>query len=585
LWLRRRLLLSGVRAISHAGDVTNYVMLETGQPMHAFDRDKVTGELVVRRARVGERLVTLDGVERALDPDDLLVTDGTGPVALAGIMGGASTEIGSDTTAVILEAAHWEPPTISRGVRRHRLPSEAAKRFERGVDPEVAGAALQRASDLLARYGGATAAAGFTIAGGTVPPVSISLSADLPERTAGIPIAESTVVRRLEQVGCAVTGPGTLQVTPPSWRADLLDPADLVEEVVRLEGYESIPPSLPAPPPGRGLTEVQRARRSTGRALAEAGYVEVLSYPFVAPGVHDALGLDEEDPRRRALRVANPLSEAEPELRTTLLPGLLSALRRNVARGSRDVALFEAGLVYLAAEHAGPPPVLGVDRRPTAEELAALDATLPDQPTHLAVALTGAVDPAGWWGPARKGCWADAVQAARLVAATVRVQLTVRDARQAPWHPGRCAALLRGDRVIGYAGELHPRAAAALELPERTCAMELDLDALGVGGIVRAPVLSMYPPALLDVALVVPDEAPAAAVAAALRDGAGSLLESLRLFDVYTDPERLGPHRRSLAYSLRFRAADRTLTVEEAAEARDAAVAEAARRTGAVLRR
>jgi phenylalanyl-tRNA synthetase beta chain len=198
--------------------------------------------------------------------------------------------------------------------------------------------------------------------------------------------------------------------------------------------------------------------------------------------------------------------------------------------------------------------------------------------------LTGAVDPAGWWGPARQGGWADAVQAARLVAATVRVQLTVRAARQAPWHPGRCAALLRDDRVIGHAGELHPRAVAALELPERTCAMELDLDALGVGGIVRAPALSMYPPALLDVALVVPDEAPAAAVAAALRDGAGSLLESLRLFDVYTDPERLGPGRRSLAYSLRFRAGDRTLTAEEAAQARDAAVAEAARRTGAVLR-
>ncbi|MFL6128245.1 MAG: phenylalanine--tRNA ligase subunit beta [Mycobacteriales bacterium] len=584
LWLRRRLLLSGVRAISLAVDVTNYVMLETGQPMHAFDRHKVTGELVVRRGRPAERLVTLDGVERVLDPDDLLVTDGSGPVALAGIMGGASTEIGPDTTAVILEAAHWDPPTISRGVRRHRLPSEAAKRFERGVDPEVAAAALQRACDLLETYGGATVAAGFTVAGVPLPPVTIRLAADLPERTAGIPIPEPTVVRRLEQVGCAVVGSGTLRVSPPSWRADLVDPADLVEEVVRLEGYESIPPSLPAPPPGRGLTEVQRARRSAGRALAEAGYVEVLSHPFVAPGVHDALGLDEDDPRRRALRVANPLSEAEPELRTTLLPGLLATLRRNAGRGNRDVALFETGLVYLPAEDAPPPPVLGVDRPPTFDELARLDAALPDQPTHLAVALAGAADPAGWWGPARPAGWADAVQAARLVAATVRVELTVRAARQAPWHPGRCAALLRGDLVIGYGGELHPRAVSALELPERTCVMELDLDALGVGAVVRAPVLSTYPPALLDVALVVPDEAPAADVTAALRDGAGSLLESLRLFDVYTDAGRLGPGRRSLAYSLRFRAPDRTLTVQEAAEARDAAVAEAARRTGAVLR-
>jgi phenylalanyl-tRNA synthetase beta chain len=584
LWLRRRLLLSGVRSISLAVDVTNYVMLETGQPMHAFDRDKLTGELVVRRARAGERLVTLDGDERVLDPDDLLVTDGSGPVALAGIMGGASTEIGPETTAVVLEAAHWEPPTISRGVRRHKLPSEAAKRFERGVDPEVAGAALQRACDLLASYGGATVEPGFTVAGHAVPPVPITLRADLPERTAGTPIPEPTVVRRLEQIGCLVVGSGALRVTAPSWRADLVDPADLVEEVVRLEGYESIPSTLPSPPPGRGLTKAQRARRSVGRALAEAGYVEILSYPFVGPGVPDALGLDEDDPRRRALRLANPLSEAEPELRTTLLPGLLATLRRNVGRGTRDVALFETGLVFLPGEDAAPPPLLGVDRRPTADELARLDAALPDQPTHLAVALAGAADPGGWWGPARPAGWADAVQAARLVAATVGVELTVRAARQAPWHPGRCAALLRAGRVIGYAGELHPRAVAALELPERTCAMELDLDALGVGGIVRAPVLSMYPPALLDVALVVPDKAPAADVAAALRDGAGSLLESLRLFDVYTDPERLGPGRRSLAYALRFRAADRTLTVQEAAQARDAAIAEATRRTGAVVR-
>jgi phenylalanyl-tRNA synthetase beta chain len=584
LWLRRRLLLSGVRSISLAVDVTNYVMLETGQPMHAFDRDKVAGELVVRRARPGERLVTLDGVDRALDPDDLLVTDRSGPVALAGIMGGAGTEIGPQTGAVILEAAHWEPATISRGVRRHKLPSEAAKRFERGADPEVAGPALQRACELLAHYGGATAEPGFTVAGGPVPPVTITLPADLPQRTAGMPIPEPTVVRRLEQVGCTAPGTGTLRVTPPSWRLDLVDPADLVEEVVRLEGYESVPSTLPTPPPGRGLTETQRARRSVGRALAEAGCVEVLSYPFVAPGVYDALGLAEDDPRRHALRLSNPLSEAEPELRTTLLPGLLDTLRRNLGRGHRDVALFETGLVFRPAEDPPPMPSLGVDRRPTAEELARLDAALPAQPTHLAVVLAGAADPAGWWGPGRPACWADAVQAARLVAETVRVELTVRAARQAPWHPGRCAALLRGGQVVGYAGELHPRVVAALELPERTGAMELDLDALGVGGIVRAPVLSTYPPALLDVALVVPDEAPAADVAAALRDGAGSLLESLRLFDVYTDPERLGPGRRSLAYALRFRAPDRTLTVQEAAQARDAAVAEAARRTGAVLR-
>lgn len=585
MWLRRRLLLAGIRSISLAVDVTNYVMLETGQPMHAFDRAKLAGAIVVRRARPGERLTTLDGVDRALDPDDLLVTDGSGPIALAGIMGGATTEIGPGTTDVVLEAAHWEPATISRGVRRHKLPSEAAKRFERDVDPEVAGPALQRACELLARHGGADAGRGFTAVGPGPARVTITLPAGQPAAVAGMPIPTPAVVHRLEQVGCTVAdSDGVLAVIPPSWRPDLVDPADLVEEVVRLEGYDRVPSTLPTPPPGRGLTEVQRSRRSVGRALAEAGYVEVLSYPFVAPEVHDAFGLEDDDPRRDAVRLTNPLSEAEPELRTSLLPGLLGALRRNVGRGLRDVALYETGSVYLSSDGRSAPPQLGVERPPTADELARLAAAVPDQPAHLAVALAGAREPAGWWGAARPASWADAMEAARIVAATVRVELAVRSGRRAPWHPGRCAELVRGDRLIGHAGELHPRVVAALELPERTCAMELDLDALGLGGLVRAPALSTYPPALLDVALVVPAEAPAADVAAALRDGAGSLLESLRLFDVYTDPDRLGPGRRSLAYSLRFRAPDRTLTVEEAIAARDAAVAEAARRTGAVLR-
>jgi len=585
VWLQRRLVLCGMRPVSLPVDVTNYVMLETGQPMHAIDRAKLSGPLMVRRARPGEHLVTLDGVDRTLDRDDLLVADDSGPIALAGIMGGASTEIGPGTTDVILEAAHWDPATISRGVRRHKLPSEAAKRFERDVDPEVAGPALQRACELLTRYGGADTRHGVTVVGPGPQRVTITLPVGLPARVAGTPIPPGMVVRHLEQVGCTVAGSeDMLGVIPPSWRPDLLAPADLVEEVVRLEGYEKIPSTLPSPPPGRGLTERQRARRSVGRALAEAGFAEVLSYPFVAPDVHDDFGLEADDPRRNALRLANPLSEAEPELRTSLLPGLLATLRRNIGRGLRDLALFEAGLVYLRGDGELPLPVLGVERRPTRAELARLLAGIPGQPTHLAVVLAGARDPAGWWGPARPACWADAVEAARTVAATVRVELTVRSAHQAPWHPGRCATLLRDGRQLGYAGELHPRVVAALDLPERTSAMELDLDAVGLGGIVRAPALSTYPPALLDVALVVPDEAPAAEVAAALRDGAGPLLESLRLFDLYTDPERLGPGRRSLAYALRFRAPDRTLTVDEASAARDAAVAEAARRTGAVLR-
>jgi phenylalanyl-tRNA synthetase beta chain len=341
---------------------------------------------------------------------------------------------------------------------------------------------------------------------------------------------------------------------------------------------------LPAAPAGPGLTPAQRRHRTVGRALAEAGYVEVLSYPFVSPQQADGLGLPDDDPARRAVRLANPLSEEQPLLRTMLLPGLLDTLARNVSRGLRDVALFETGLVCLPRPGSPRPPELGVDRPPTEQELAALEATLPEQPRHVAVALAGERVPAGWWGGAEPAGWADAIEAARLVVRAAGGEATVRAAQTPPWHPGRCAAISVGARVVGHAGELHPRVVAALDLPPRTAAMELDLDALELPEPVRAPAISTFPPALLDVALVVADEVPAAEVEAALRAGAGELLESVRLFDRYTDPERLGQGRKSLAYAMRFRASDRTLTVEEANAAKQAAVAEATTRTGAALR-
>ncbi|HSV68316.1 MAG TPA: phenylalanine--tRNA ligase subunit beta [Mycobacteriales bacterium] len=582
-WLRRRLLLAGMRPISLAVDVTNYVMLELGQPMHAFDRARLTGEILVRRAVPHETLRTLDGVTRILDGDDLVVTDDSGPIALAGVMGGASTEIGPATIDVVLEAAHWDPPTIMRMVRRHKLPSEAARRFERGVDPEVALPALRRAAALLAAHGGGRSG-GLTVVGARRSRPHIALAADRPGRLAGRPIPSATVAARLGEVGCVVEGEYILTVEPPSWRPDLVDPADLIEEVIRLEGYDTVPARLPAAPAGRGLTAGQRAHRSVGRALAEAGYAEVLSYPFLSPKRFDDLGLPADDLRRRAVRLVNPLSDEQPLMRTSLLPGLLDTLARNVRRGLRDVALFETGLVYWPREDTAPPPDLGVDRAPAAAELAALERALPRQPRQLAVVACGDRTPPGWWGPGEPVTWADPVEAARLVAATVGVEVSVRAAERAPWHPGRCAAVVSGEQVVGHAGELHPRVVAALDLPARTCVMELDLDALGTGGPVHAPRVSAFPPALLDVALTVPAAVPAAEVESALRSGAGELLESLRLFDLYADPAKLGEGRKSLAYALRFRAPDRTLTVEEANAAKQAAVEEASRRTGAVLR-
>jgi phenylalanyl-tRNA synthetase beta chain len=320
--------------------------------------------------------------------------------------------------------------------------------------------------------------------------------------------------------------------------------------------------------------------------MAEAGYVEVLSYPFVAPEVNDAFGLAADDARRSAVRLINPLSEEEPQLRTSLLASLLPILKRNIGRGQRDLALYETGTVFRPHLSATAPPAMGVDRRPTDEQWAAANAIVPDQPWHLATVLAGELEPAGWWGPGRPAGWADAIEAARIALAAAGIpasRMSVRAAEHAPWHPGRCAAILVDDVVLGHAGELHPAVVSALELPRRTCAMELDLDAIPPAPVVQAVRLSTYPPALIDVALVVDAAVPAADVEAALVAGAGDLLEKVHLFDVYAG-DQLGEGKRSLAYKLTFRAHDRTLTVEEAVAARDAAVASAASRVGAVLR-
>jgi phenylalanyl-tRNA synthetase beta chain len=583
-WMAARLAQCGMRSISLAVDVTNYVMLETGQPLHAFDRAKLTGPIGVRRASAGERLVTLDGQTRTLDETDLVVTADTGAIALAGVMGGASTEIDEHTTDVVLEAAHWDPRSIAFTARRHKLPSEASRRFERGVDPEIAAVALQRCVDLLVEHGGATAVDGFTVVGTPEPPRPIELNAALPAEVAGMPIPASDAVAHLQTVGCRVEGSGQLTVHPPTWRPDLLQAADLVEEVIRLAGYDTLPSVLPMPRSAGGLTGEQTLRRAIVREVAASGFTEVLSYPFVAPEIHDAFGLRADDPRRTALRVVNPISDAEPELRTSLLPGLLATAARNIGRGNRDLAIFESGLVFGPLPETSAPVIDGIERKPTDEQIAALYAAVPAQPRHVAAVLCGDLELPGWWGPARAADWSDAVQVARTVVRAARAELTVRAVEYAPWHPGRCAEIVVSGAVVGHAGELHPRVVAALGLPERTCAVEVDLEGFPVPPPARAPQISSYPPVLLDVALVVEESVPAESVRAALRAGAGELLESVRLFDVFHDAERLGAGRKSLAFALRFRAADRTLTVDEAARARDLAVDAAGQSTGAVLR-
>ncbi|PJI94302.1 phenylalanine--tRNA ligase subunit beta [Luteimicrobium subarcticum] len=606
-WMQRRLTQSGMRPISLVVDVSNYVMLDLGQPTHCYDLAKVAAPLVVRRAAAGERLTTLDDADRALDPEDLLITDspaladgeeGTRVLGIAGVMGGASSEVSVTTTDVLVEAAHFDPVSVARTARRHRLASEAAKRFERGVDPRLAAVAAQRVVDLLVELGGGAVDAAVSDLDRTAeaPAPVVRLALDEPARLTGVDYPQERVRALLAEIGCTVVDAvvdaggdaGVLEVTPPSWRPDLVDAASLVEEVARLDGYDAIPSILPSAPAGTGLTAGQQARRSLARALAEAGLVEVLSYPFVAPAQHDDLLLPEDDPRRVAVSLVNPLSDEQHEMRTNLLGTLLATARRNVGRGITDLAVFETGLVTRPRVGAPAAPSLPGGSRPSDADLAALAAALPDQPRHVAGVLAGELEPSGWWGAGRRAEWSDAVALARLVADTLRVDVVVTaDADHRPWHPGRCARLALADgTVVGHAGELHPQVVENLGLPARAVAFELDVDAL-VGAAPAVPVaatpVSAFPLAKEDVALVVDADVPAADVEAAVVRGAGDLLEELRLFDVFTGAQ-VGAGKKSLAFSLRLRAADRTLTADETAAVRDRVVAAAAEAVGATLR-
>jgi phenylalanyl-tRNA synthetase beta chain len=583
-WLRNRVRLAGMRPISLAVDVTNYVMLETGRPIHGYDGDKLQGTLVVRRATPGERLTTLDGVNRELSTEDLVVCDDSGAIGLGGVMGGETTEMSEATTTVVIEAAHWDPVSMFRTGKRHRLTSEAGKRNERGVDPTICEVAADRVAELLTTYGGGTVSAGVTVVGTPPASASISLPVGLSAQVAGLPIEDDVVVADLRAIGAEVAGSDPLTVTPPPWRPDLRDPYDLVEEVVRIVGYDQVPSVVPVPPVGRGLTRQQRLRRRIGRTLAALGCVEVVSFPFVGDDTFDTLGLPADDVLRDAVRLSNPLSSEKPFYTTTLLPGVLEAASRNLGRGATGVALFETGTVAFPT-HRGAAPVYGVEWRPSQAELEKLFDAIPAQPLVLAAVLAGERERHGWWGDGRAADWSDAVEVVRELAGELGVEVEVRQTSRMPWHPSRCALIRLGEEEIGHAGELHPRVCTAYGLPRGTAVLEIDLDALMARSveIPPAPVVSHHPLAKEDVALVVDDSVHAAQVEQALREGAGELLESIRLFDVFTGPQ-VGEGKKSLAFALRFRAPDRTLTESETAAARDAAVAAAAEAVGAVQR-
>ncbi len=589
-WIKTRLTEAGMRPISLPVDVTNYVMLGLGQPLHAFDLHRLGESIVVRRARAGERMTTLDGADRALDPQDLVITDGgETPIAIAGVMGGESTEISATTTDVLIEAAHFDAVTIARSARRHKLPSEASRRFERGVDPLLAPAAAELAVQLLVHYGGGTVdpAVTDTIEQEWVAPV-IPLDADYPSRLVGAPYAASDVRRILTELGCTVDGAGeaTLRVSPPSWRPDLLTAPDLVEEVARIDGYDKIPSVLPTPPGGRGLTHGQRTRRIIADVLAAQGLHEIWGAPFVGDARHTAMGWDATQARARTVAIANPLSDEQPLFRISVLSTMVDAVLRNVARGSKDVGLFELGLVAAldAPQQSAPTEDVGV--HPDAETLAAIRAAVPAQPRHLGIVLAGERERSGWWGDGRPADTGDVIALVTSVLDALGVRAEITAADPMPFHPGRCAQFTLADgSLIGHAGELHPKVTAALGLPARTVAAEVDVDVLIAASESRATARTLVtsPVAYTDIALVVTEATPAAGVEAAVRAGAGELLESVSLFDIYRGAQA-GDGKKSLAYRLAFRAPDRTLTTDQVSALRDAAVAAARSAVGAEQR-
>ncbi|MCT1601837.1 phenylalanine--tRNA ligase subunit beta [Kocuria sp. p3-SID1433] len=603
VWMAARLRLAGVRSISLPVDISNYVMLELGQPLHFYDLSRVAESITVRRARQGERLTTLDGKDRGLDPEDLLIADATGPIGLAGTMGGEFAEVGDQTVDVLVEAARFDPVSIARTARRHRLSSEASRRFERGVDPQLQAAAAERAVELLVELAGGTAGPEVGDVRTEDQPVQepIRLRADYPARRVGVDYSSERVESLLEEIGCtletlspaaevAAEPSADLEdgwlVTPPSWRPDLVAAEDLAEEIARLDGYDRIPSRLPVAPPGRGLSTEQVGRRRVLDALAAAGLTEVLSYPFVAPADNELWAVPEAGTPVASVRLANPISEARGVLRASLIPGMLEILHRNRSRGFRDLQLFESGLVFRPNDQLGTAGIPPVGQLPSAQTLEDLRGGIPQQPRHLAAVFAGddALPAPGL--DARSLGWQDALDTARLVGDVLGVQLTLEQGRHQAFHPGRTAVLRvpSGD-VVGTAGELHPQLVAQQGLPERTSALELDLSAIQAArtGVVTAQILSVQTPATQDVALVVDASLPASELLSTVREGAGDLVEDVRVFDVYQG-EHIEAGKKSVALAMRFRAPDRTLTAEEASQARTAAVELAESRHGAALR-
>ncbi len=568
LWLKARLMAAGQRPISNVVDITNYVMLLTGQPLHAFDLDRVEGAtLTVRRARDGEQIETLDGQTRTLDSDMVLIEDAAGPTSIAGVMGGARSEVGADTTRVLMEAANWDGPNIHLTSLKLGLRSEASRRFEKGIQPEQAMDAQAVSTRLMLELAGATLVPGTIDVGGEgPPPKTIALRDARVSRLLGVDVPRDRSAEILKALGFKVAwAHDGLEVTVPTFRrADVTREVDLIEEVARLDGLDKLPATLPSRHGAWGrLTARQRLRRSATDALAAQGLNEVVGWSFAHPGLADRLRLGAEHPLRRTVTLANPLSTDLSVLRTTLLGSLLDIARHNRARGVANVRVFEAGAVYLPTE----------------------PGQLPGEPYHIGAVLAGTVRRRSWRGGNAPAVDFFAIKGV-LEGLMDRVRADWHLARAAePFlHPGRSASILVAGAPVGWIGEVHPLVASQWDLRDSVAAFELDLDAVPEPATALYREVSGFPDVREDIAVVVPEHVSAAQLLALVRHTGGRLLADAEVFDVYRDPERLGEGNVSLALRLTYRAGDRTLTDEEVAERRDAIAEAVAEKLGGRIR-
>ena len=577
LWMRRRIEKMGMRSISLVVDVTNYVMLELGQPLHAFDRKKIKGELRVAKAGKSAKFVTLDGQERTLDPADLMVSDDERPLALAGTMGGLYSEITQETTEIALEAVRFNPVAIAQNSRRHKLSSEASRRLERGVDPSLAELASARFVQLLTEHSSAKHVETLS-AGDAKYPTPFIINPDQISNILGFEVSVSQILESLHTIGCVVDEKN-FEITPPSWRPDLMNVSDIAEEVARIIGYDSIPSVLPNRPLHASLTSIQKRRRVISQFLANRGLAEVLTFPFTNQKTIDDMGF--VGARASTYALANPMSDENPLLRVHLIPGLIEVAARNISRGAQDFAIFEMGSIFRSSKKLETFVNPDTADRPSQQVISKIFDSVPEQTEMVAGLLVGKKEVENWQGKSQSFEWNDAISFAQEILDLCHLDYEIKRSELAPWHPGRCAELIVDGKVVAHAGEIHPRILAQYNLPARSSAFAINLGALPASGLVRPNRVGVMPAAVQDVALIVESTVPALEVQQALKDGAGDLLESISLFDRY---DKVGDGKVSLAFTLTFRAEDRTLTGEEVSVMREAATNLAAKRCGATVR-